>query len=439
VESFHKNVDKVVELGDIIVVTDKLNLTFFNSHWSGEEFIIPKTERQVIAQIYKDLETRQIHFLVGARRLGKSTSLKQTLIYLVNTLRITPKQILFYEFSSGQTSDFMWEVFEYFQTQIADFNQKIYILLDEVQYIPNFENVLKLWYDKLPNLKIIATGSLSLGYKRKMSESLAGRIIVTHFYPLNFEEFLNLSNHSLQSSFKELKVSTDKFRIVNLTQKLNPVFRDFLKNGRYPQIILENLEPKSYLESILNQSINIDSTIFFNIFKPNSLRNLFDYILKNNGFEVNLSSLSQYSGLDRETTKNYLNCLELLGLIYVLNKTNQRIQDSANNFKVYTSSTWSLNMSEKNLDNYGQIAESYYLERSLQQGEQLYFYRNRNKEVDFINLKKGLAAEIKYRLKVEPSDIKGLSLLSRKIKLKPKLVSMFSEDLGLENEILMMV
>ena len=46
---------------------------------------------------------------------------------------------------------------------------------------------------------------------------------------------------------------------------------------------------------------------------------------------------------------------------------------------------------------FGFAAESYVLERLLEQNQLVTFYRNRNKEVDFLLPKSNIAYEVKYR------------------------------------------
>jgi uncharacterized protein len=47
-------------------------------------------------------------------------------------------------------------------------NDRIYLMIDEVQYAANLPNFLKLWYDKYAdNLKIVATGSSAFNIDRK--------------------------------------------------------------------------------------------------------------------------------------------------------------------------------------------------------------------------------------------------------------------------------
>ena len=61
----------------------------------------------------------------------------------------------------------------------------IYIF-DEIQYVNGYESMIKMIYDNKDSCKIFITGSLSLSYKKRMSESLTGRFFSYKLFPLNF-------------------------------------------------------------------------------------------------------------------------------------------------------------------------------------------------------------------------------------------------------------
>jgi len=67
---------------------------------------------------------------------------------------------------------------------------KQYVFIDEIQYLDNPSNFLKILVDECPNIKIFTTGSASLEIKRKIQDSMVGRVLYFQLYPLNFTEFL---------------------------------------------------------------------------------------------------------------------------------------------------------------------------------------------------------------------------------------------------------
>ena len=65
------------------------------------------------------------------------------------------------------------------------------IFIDEIQYLHNPTNFLKLLYDEKRNkIKIIASGSSSFYLDKKFKDSLVGRKFLFEVYSLNFDEFL---------------------------------------------------------------------------------------------------------------------------------------------------------------------------------------------------------------------------------------------------------
>jgi len=132
----------------------------------------------------------------------------------------------------------------------------------------------------------------------------------------------------------------------------------------------------------------------------------FAYLCQNNGQVIIRENLSKASGISLVTVANYLDVLELMGLAYsVHNSTNPIIKlNSAK--KIYVSSMFGLKYSKYDPRTaYGFAAESYILERLLEQNHLVTFYRDRNKEVDFLLPKDKIAYEVKYRPEFEQPKV----------------------------------
>ncbi|NIA28666.1 MAG: AAA family ATPase, partial [Actinobacteria bacterium] len=69
-------------------------------------------------------------------------------------------------------------------------NHKFMFFLDEIQYLENPSNFLKLLHDHYKKIKTVCSGSSTLDIRRKFKDSLVGRKIVFELYPLTFKEFL---------------------------------------------------------------------------------------------------------------------------------------------------------------------------------------------------------------------------------------------------------
>lgn len=378
-----------------------------NPQWRGSFFPVPNLKRDLYDNLYASLQSPLITFLTGPRRVGKSILLKQIINHLVSVDKVRSSRILFFEFSPKQNQECIWDVYHYFKQNILQDEQTIYLFFDEVQVIPGFEIILKEIYDNMDQTKnkIIVTGSPSISYKRKMAESLAGRFIPYRLFPLNFKEYLRLLESPLRS--KLTNPGQDRLTRTGNMEQLNAEFKRFLSWGRLPQMLaMPDNERVFYLDSSINQSITQDVFDYFRIQNPSAISALFAYLCQNNGQIIIKENLSKVSGISLITVGNYLDVLELMGLTYtVYNSTNPIVKlNSAR--KIYVSSMFGLKNSKYDPQTaFGFAAESYVLERLLEQNQLVTFYRNRNKEVDFLLPKSKIAYEVKYRLEFEQPKV----------------------------------
>lgn len=367
-----------------------------NPHWTKKPDNNYPFHRWIFNKIWPDLPAKPMVFITGPRRTGKSILLKQMILRLILD-GVSPTQILFFEFAPRDNTETIREVWHYFKSLAKD-TEKRFIFFDEPQYIDGFESVLKEIYDNNENLKITVTGSLSLFYKRKMEDSLSGRYFPYRLFPLNFREYLELVNSPLKN-FDENGLSQDKFLREAQILPLNRDFREFLSLRRLPETAAMSPElAKTYIKTIINQSLTTDAFNFFTINKPQIILALFSYIQNNNGSEISARNLSQICGANIETINKYLEILEIMGLVYAVSNSLDPIAKLNGGKKYYVSSHFAL-IEPKYEQNtaMGFAVESYILERLLEKDETVTFFRNRQKEVDFLLPKKKIGYEVKFR------------------------------------------
>ena len=180
---------------------------------------------------------KEFSILIGARQTGKSTLLRQLADMLttngevVTLLNLDRKDILL---ELNQTPE---NVFKYSPLQ-AD--QKVYVLIDEVQYLDNPTNFLKLLYDEYADrLKIIATGSSAFYIDRQFTDSLAGRKKIIELQTLDFEEFLAFKQQSdLLNELLALRQANRQKSIYEAQLWLQ--LDEYINYGGYPAVVLES-------------------------------------------------------------------------------------------------------------------------------------------------------------------------------------------------------
>ena len=131
--------------------------------------IVRKKYQDLVAHLPK----REYTILIGARQTGKSTLLKQIAGFLqasaetVVVLNLERKDILL------DLDEQPENLFKYLP---QNGKTRVFALIDEIQYLSDPSNFLKLLYDEhADRLKIVATGSSAFYIDRQFKDSLAGR------------------------------------------------------------------------------------------------------------------------------------------------------------------------------------------------------------------------------------------------------------------------
>lgn len=369
-------------------------ITELNPHWSKKVRWDYPFHRQVFGKIWLDFPSKPMAYLTGPRRTGKSVILRQLILQLLEE-KVTPTQILFFEFAPRDSVETVNEVWQFFKTVARD-SEKRFIFFDELQYIPGYEGRLKEIYDNNENIKITVTGSLSLFYKRRMEESLAGRYFAYRLFPLSFKEYLALTGSPLLNETLSNNPALQKAQLAPLDRE----FREFLSLRRLPETAgLTMDQTKSYVKTIIDQTLTNDAFNYFAINKPQLILALFSYIRDNNGGEVSIANLAHDCRASVETVAKYLEILEIMGIVYAVSNSTDPIVKLNSRKKYYVSSHMAL--LEPKYDPataLGFAVESYILEQLLERGETVTFFRHRQKEVDFLLPKKKIGWEVKYRL-----------------------------------------
>ncbi len=70
--------------------------------------------------------------------------------------------------------------------------ERLFVLLDEVQYVDNPSNFLKLIGDHHKNIRLIVSGSSSFEIRKKFKNSLVGRTVIFEIFNLSFAECLRI-------------------------------------------------------------------------------------------------------------------------------------------------------------------------------------------------------------------------------------------------------
>ena len=249
----------------------------------------------------KDLNL--IKVITGVRRCGKSTLLLQYKDYLLEN-GIKNSDILYMSFESAEwyeIKDYK-DLYNYIKSKYHD--KKVYLLLDEVQNVEDWEKAVNSLLVDI-NCDIYITGSNAYLLSSELTTLLAGRVYTINMYPFSFSEYLQINNNTN---------SQDKYQL----------FNDYLKYGGMPMLInmKDNERLKTnYLADIKDVVLKKDIIARNKIKDVVFLDNLLRYMSTVIGTLKNPSSISDFmkkngSNIDNETVDKYLKMIENAYFIY---------------------------------------------------------------------------------------------------------------------------
>ena len=306
----------------------------FNPWWKTgnvKDSWLKPYKRHIYSDIVKYIDRRQIILMWGLRRTGKTTTMFQLIQDILADS--DKKNILYFSFDEI-VFDFK-EVLETYQKTVLgnsfdDAEETIYIFLDEIQKVDDWENKIKVYYDLYPNIKFIISGSASVSLRRKSTESLAGRIMDFHIRLLSFEEFIEMNGKDM----KIIRENPDLWK-----NELIPLFYRYLKYGMFPELhdeMDEEFARKYILNNVIERVIYKDLPDEFDIKDVELLKMLVYMVCKKPGMIVNYKEIAQDLGKDYRTIANYFEYLEFGLLVkYVFNYRGSPIASMRKMKKVY--------------------------------------------------------------------------------------------------------
>jgi len=369
-----------------------------NLHWQ-EKFYQVGVERELLSEIKPLLTVDQIIAISGIRRCGKSFLLKQLINHLIRE-GVQRENILFLnlEFPSfaDEGKDILTSVFELY-LRLKNPSGKLYVFLDEIQTVKNWEIFLKYNYDqKKGEIKFFITGSNSQLLSSEFASRLSGRIIEKVLYPFSFREILSYYSISFDNP---QQIYRQKDRILHY-------FEQYMEYGGMPELLpVELVETKrELLLSYFNTIIYKDIIPRFSLRNDKTIFQLALYLLANSTSMLNIKKVSDFLGITRrEQTRQYLDYLQQAYFNFILSKFDfsQKTQLLSQR-KSFAIDTGFVNLLPLRFSqNKGNLLENMVFVELVRRYREVYYYRDNGNECDFIvynQLKITAAFQVCYEL-----------------------------------------
>ena len=342
-----------------------------------------------------------IQVVMGPRQVGKSTVVKQVLQDLNEPYQLFSADNVPAS-NTGWVSN-CWAAVRSLKESKG--LESIILVIDEIQKISNWSEVVKKEWDDDSfhdrNIKVLLLGSSRVLLERGLSESLGGR----------FEEI-----RMTHWSFPEMR---DCFGL-SLDQ--------YIYYGGYPGaagLINDPDRWEQYIQSaVIDATINKDILMNTPIGKPALLRQTFELGVTYSGELLSLNKMlgSLQDAGNTVTLAGYLNLLGESGMLCGLQKysiDSARRRASISKFQVYNNALkavynpYSFEQAIMDRRSWGHIFESgigaWIVSQAFVHRFEVFYWRNRNDEVDFILRKKGAIVAIEVKSDAE-KNTKGLNV-----------------------------
>ena len=266
-------------------------------------------KRTLYEPIKRHLSRPQHTIIIGARQVGKTTLMRQ----LHNELKDAGKAVTWLNLEQKDIlktlNDSPLNLLSYLPIQNGQ--EKTTVFIDEIQYLADPSNFLKLIYDEYSHkIKIVASGSSVFYIDTKFNDSLAGRKRIFRMNTCTFGEHLLLGGHDeLYEEFVRI-TSMPNARTSSLPI-LESEMRKYMRFGGYPAVVAEpDMEEKRIILEELRDSFLHRDIKEAGVQNADAFYQLFRLLAAQNGNLLNVNELSKSLRIKGDTVQRYINVMD---------------------------------------------------------------------------------------------------------------------------------
>ena len=310
--------------------------------------------KALLDDFYQGSQSKYWFIMPGLRGVGKSTILTQLYLSLTNAdykffLSLERIKLL-----GAEIKDILDVLEESIGKPLETFKQPVYLFLDEVQYLKDWALGLKVFYDRLPQVFIVCTGSSAI--ELQSNADVARRSLMIPIYPLDFKEYVNFKRHYNQQESIQVPTGLDQeigdilfksenhqslfYKLQSLNKPVEVYWRsldksalssDYMRFASLPFVLGSGLFQEDcwqMVDRLLSESLSKDATQSSNLsgLALEALETCLRLLAESDC--ISLHRLSKIMGLNKRTIVNMLKVLcntDILNPISPLGSSYQQI------------------------------------------------------------------------------------------------------------------
>lgn len=357
-------------------------------------------KRRFFSEIWSWIESPEILFLIGPRQVGKTTLLEQIKERVEQekkgkTYFYTFEDFSFLQACNTDPKNLLWDIGDIKK------GEKVYVFLDEVQYLDDPSRFLKYIFDtKKESIKLVISGSSSFYLDDRFRDSLAGRKIIFPITPLSFSEFLQFRQKKVFPEFSDMP----DFRRTEYFSLLE----EYAIFGGYPRVVLEpEVEKKKRLLQELVFSFLKKDVLEQNIRKQDKFYDFLRILSDQYGQMYNKQEIGKLLQISSPTVEEYGSILQKTFMIDLLKPFHKKVNKEIKKMpKIFFHDSGIRNLLTKNFEKFesrsdrGELFEQLCFQILRDQEDELFFWRTQaGQEIDFIIPGKKQALEVKFNIR----------------------------------------
>lgn len=261
--------------------------------------------RAIVDKVVRYLYTDDIIVVHGARQVGKTFLLR----YLEEYLRGKKEAVYYIDLEDSRYVKILDAGYEQFLLHLReegfDPAKRVFVFVDEIQYLQNPSSFMKLIAGHHKNVKLIVSGSSSFEIKSKFKDSLVGRTIEFEMFNLSFEEFLLFKGRPFTKG-------RSGGMTANKTDELKGLYKEYTLYGGYPKVVLAGAvaRKEDYLQQIIDTYLKKDIRDLADIKDIGKFNSLLEVLASQSGQILNVTELSNTCRIAKQTVEKYLFIME---------------------------------------------------------------------------------------------------------------------------------
>ena len=395
-------------------------------------------KRGLFEEVIGDLSSKKITGVVGPRRSGKTTFLHNLINELISK-GTDPKRIFYLQLDNATIENPITELTEYISEslgQLEKLKSKIYIFLDEIHKIKNWENEIKQWQDLNLNIKFIISGSSARGILKGSGEGLVGRVNYFLLLPLSFKELVK-HKYGIEINSKLNQEDIKKhYTKLSVLGRIDLEFANYLLRGGYPETTELDIE-KAFRTLLDYKDLSLQKDLFESeeIRDAKSVKELIRILASLVVERINYSKIGSAIGIKNDTVKKYIGFLEDIYLVKEMKVFSKKpffsVRKERKIVFLDTGMLNALNMKyEADGEYLSKLVENlvcraiFEISTKKEMSPELFYWIDEyGKEVDCIlEIGGTIPVEVKYRNNVSEDDLVGIIKFMDKFKLKRGIV-----------------